>query len=287
MTGLLAVTLVKPVAAGDAEYEIPVTFSVVSAGFSGGGVVLYRDGLRIASLGGGAGGGRGWVVIQLDPTTLNIIEIKAFDTWNDTFNATGGGAHFALVEYLHQIPSGSMVFLAVGDEGGINSWPPRACERLLAPGVPELVEALHLIGSQRVDELCYNGAMIIRWVQGSSEAPVEEIKNPDWSDDGSWQVRPYVMLTTTFHQTVKRPSLEVRAEYDPEIDLIRYQLTAIDLVENRDTEIQVSSDMKSWGHLQTVNAPGTNRITIPFIDLPGQTARFFRLHPDDQTVLAP
>lgn len=277
-----------PLAAGDStEYQVPVTLSVLSAGFSGGGVLLYRDRAPELILGGGAGGGRGWVAIQINPVTQQVIEARNFDTWADTFIGTGGGAHFALVDYLQTIPAGVMVLLAAGDEAGLNFWPPRACERLIAPGVEDLLDALHKLGSSKVDEYCYNGALAMRWIQGNPEPPTEVLMNAGWGEDGSWQIRPSVLLTTTFYRTVGRPSLRIKAEYVADWDCVRYHLTATGLIENRDTEIQMSTDLKEWGHLMTVNSPGTNQVVISNLDLPGQVKRYFRLVPDDQTVLLP
>jgi len=59
----------------------------------------------------GAGSGRGINVMVVDPVTGVFSAVRAFDTWGDA------AASANLVEYLSALPGGTLVLLAVADDG--------------------------------------------------------------------------------------------------------------------------------------------------------------------------
>jgi hypothetical protein len=117
---------------------------------------------------GGWGGGRGINVGVLDPHTgIRMQETRNFDTW---FMASGwGGSHIhfpQLVAYLNGLPNGTILALAIGDDGGFiagpggGPWPDLSVE--------QAYEALEALGSQQIRQVQYNGgwAMIVVKGQG-------------------------------------------------------------------------------------------------------------------------
>ena len=83
------------------------------------GIKFEIDNKLFISRAGGAGGARGMNIAILDSNTgVRMKEVKNIDTWAAQY---WGGPHFRFAElanYLNGLPNGSIILLAVGDEGG-------------------------------------------------------------------------------------------------------------------------------------------------------------------------
>jgi hypothetical protein len=233
--------------------------------------------------GGGAGGGRGFNAAIIDTNQLQYISsaFTNFDTWADTFIATGGGAHFQFVDYLRSIPSGALVMLATGDEAGLNAWPPNQCSRLIAAGVMEVINELEANGSREITNYCYNGAWGMIFIKGSTTPIAEGYSNYNFVDHVISSLSLYTVLTNT----APKPRLSLTA-YPNNFGSVSYIVTVSNLVSKRDVDLQYSDDLQTWNHLVTINNPMTNYAS--FADYSSSLApRYFRAVPDHTTLLLP
>jgi Interleukin-like EMT inducer/Glycosyl hydrolases family 2, TIM barrel domain len=117
---------------------------------------------------GGRDGGRGINVAVLDPHTgIRMQETRNFDTWAADGGWGGSHVHFPeLIAYLNGLPDGTILALAIGDEGGFIAGP--GGNPWADPFVEQAYEALEALGSQQIRQVPYNGgwAMIVIKGQG-------------------------------------------------------------------------------------------------------------------------
>src|SRR5207245_8537883 len=112
---------------------------------------------------GGRDGGRGINVAVLDPHTgIRMQETRNFDTWSAEGGWGGAHMHFPeLIAYLNSLPEGTILALAIGDEGGFIAGPGGG--PWSDPHVEQGYRALEALGSQEIRQVPYNGgwAMIV------------------------------------------------------------------------------------------------------------------------------
>jgi hypothetical protein len=125
------------------------------------GAEFQLDDKTVFLRGGGQYGGRGINVAVLDPHTgMRMQDSRNFDTWFMQGGWGGPHIHFRqLVAYLKSLPNGTILALAIGDDGGFingpggNSWPD--------PYVEQGYRALEALGSQQIREVPYNGGWVM------------------------------------------------------------------------------------------------------------------------------
>jgi hypothetical protein len=135
------------VVAGVALGRVPA-IQVRSLGNASGFTEFLVNGRSVFSKTGGAGGGRGINVLRLDGGA--VVDVRNFDTWGSP------NTQFPLlIQYLNAVPAGTVLALAVGDEGGFVTAP------FTPPRDPAVVETayrtLELLGSRYVRQVQFRG----------------------------------------------------------------------------------------------------------------------------------
>jgi hypothetical protein len=135
------------VVAGVALGRVPA-IRISSLDNAGGFAEFMVDTRTVFHAGGGAGGGRGINVLRLDGGV--VVDVRNFDTWGSP------NTQFPLlIQYLNTVPAGSVLALAVGDEGGFVTVP------FIPPRDPAIVEAayrtLELLGSRQIRQVQFRG----------------------------------------------------------------------------------------------------------------------------------
>lgn len=98
-------------------------------------------------------GGRGFNIAAINPATGRLREpIQRFDTWATRNSGTNMNA---MIAYLDGLPNGTIVLIAVGDEGGLNSFPPDGCTLLPYSWVTTALNQLESLGSTQILDYCY------------------------------------------------------------------------------------------------------------------------------------
>lgn len=106
-------------------------------------VFIELDGVVLFAQRGGAGGGRGITIVQLDPNTGELIDLRTFDTFS-----FGGhrSTRDAITEFLSGLnPADLTIAVAVGDDGGLNrttrgrtNWPEDFYDQIERFGASEI-----------------------------------------------------------------------------------------------------------------------------------------------------
>jgi hypothetical protein len=92
-------------------------------------------------------------------------ETRNFDTWFMEGGWGGPHTHFPqLVAYLHSLPDGTILALAIGDEGGFIAGP--GGQPWQDPYVEQGYEALEALGSQGIRQVQYNGGWVMIVIKG-------------------------------------------------------------------------------------------------------------------------
>src|SRR5260370_42447837 len=84
-----------------------------------------------------------------------------------SWRAAGGGRHShfpKLVAYLHSLPAGTILALAIGDDGGFIAGP--GGNPWQDPYVEQAYKALEALGSQEIRQVQYNGGWVMIVVKG-------------------------------------------------------------------------------------------------------------------------
>src|SRR6266849_4798929 len=132
----------------------------------GSGAQFQLDDKTVFQRRGGRDGGRGMNVAVLDAHTgIRMQETRNFDTWFMEGGWGGRHSHFPeLVAYLQSLPNGTILALAIGDEGGFiagpggKPWPD--------PYVEQGYKALEALGSQQIRQVQYNGGWVMIIAKG-------------------------------------------------------------------------------------------------------------------------
>lgn len=169
-----------------------VTYRAVShqpllARFWENGALLYQGEGATAS----DGGGRGFNIATINPATGRLRDpIQRFDTWA---TRNSGTAMNAMVSYLDGLPNGTIVLIAVGDEAGLNQFPPSQCSFLPYAWVVAAMNRFATLGSTQIQNYCYgdqwamisikgNGALSESHSAGADASTQIRIHDP-WTDD--------------------------------------------------------------------------------------------------------
>ena len=141
----------------------------------GNAVKLQLDDKTVFRRVGGADGARGITVAALDSNTgIRLREVRSFDTWYPF-----GGPHVAfqtLIEYLNAQPNGSVLLLAIGDEGGfVNPGSPNQLP-WSDPNVEAGYRALEMLGSTKIRTVGYQGGWAMICVKG--QGMLAEVASP-------------------------------------------------------------------------------------------------------------
>jgi interleukin-like EMT inducer protein len=130
-----------------------------AAGFSLGGVTIFKDGSAIYSKAGGGGGGRGWTMAAISPATGALLApITTYDTWQ---NLT---ALAQLTADIRALPPGTILMLAVGDEAGLTL--AHTCELKNDSRVHDFVALLESLGATKMRQHCHWGSHALALVIG-------------------------------------------------------------------------------------------------------------------------
>lgn len=255
---------------------IPVCFSLQSFGFSQGGVLFGKDRTIFASGSGGSGGRRGFNVAVVTLPNLAVDETRNFDTWADR---SSGGAHSAFVDYLHNIPNGRLVLVAVGDEAGLNLSGDSRCESIPSAWADAVIDELQRHGSTNIGNYCYNDSWGMIFIKGHPRPLAEGLGSGETFPSAS------VRLHAVFPKTIPKPSVSISTQGGG--DFATYALTVTNVIADRDLRIQYTDDFQGgWQHLRTLNNPSTNVVQVSdFIMF--SPARSFRAVMDSSIQLPP
>jgi hypothetical protein len=126
--------------------------------------------------------GRGFTVAEIDTATGNLVgPVKAFDIWGEMWSGLQSPpAAGPMLHYLTSIPNGMLIMIAVNDEAGLNHGGRGGddvsfCEPLRRPVIDSLVVVLRALGSERIDEYCYQGSFALAAVKGAGVALDEKL----------------------------------------------------------------------------------------------------------------
>jgi hypothetical protein len=146
------------------------TLRAISQGddVGGAGAAFQINGKTVFQRLGGRDGGRGINVAVLDAHTgIRMQETRNFDTWSAQGGWGGLHIHFPqLATYLSSLPDGTILALAIGDDGGFIAGTDGGAWQ--DPLVEQGYRALEALGSQQIRQVAYNGgwAMIVVKGQG-------------------------------------------------------------------------------------------------------------------------
>jgi hypothetical protein len=139
---------------------------------------FYRCGKQFYDLSGGGGGGRGFNVVALDPATGAVVrQAQNFDTWSTAQLCASddpAAQLTALVSYLNNVPSGSLVLLSVADDAGLNqptgnTCAPYAGSSCYANGLA----ALEALGSTQIRNYCFRDSWAMIAIKGAGHSIAE------------------------------------------------------------------------------------------------------------------
>jgi hypothetical protein len=121
----------------------------------GGSISFRRDGTDFHVRTGGAGGGRGFTVMTLNPANGAVLQTLNFDTWASEDQKT------ALINHLNGIPTGTLILVGVADDAGLTS------------NAQAVIAALESLGSRRVREYGYRDSWAMIVVKGEAGPKAE------------------------------------------------------------------------------------------------------------------
>lgn len=142
---------------------------------------FYRCGRPFYNERGGGAGGRGFNAVVLDPSTGEILAPPAnFDTYATRSQCASNdpsAAMYDLVQYLEGAPTGSLVLLAIADEGGLNQ--DDSCAAFSSSSCfSSGLAAIEALGSQRIRDYCFRNSWALIAVKGSG-ALAEDLAEDD------------------------------------------------------------------------------------------------------------
>ena len=140
-------------------------------GHQNGVAYLFDRGRIVYRKDGGGGGGRGFNVLAVHPSTGQPLGPgQNFDTYA---SRSDGAAHAALINYLDGLPAGTLVLLAVGDEAGLNGF--ETCASLSFIWTENLYRALEALGSRSIRNYCYWDSWAMAAFKGEGQAVEESL----------------------------------------------------------------------------------------------------------------
>jgi hypothetical protein len=112
----------QPPTAADAITFRAESRAPVLARFWDNGALMYEG------AGASMNGGRGFNIAAIDKSTGRLLApIQRFDTWG---TRSSGIDMNAMIAFLDSMPNGTILLIAVGDEAGLNQFPPQQCSFL-------------------------------------------------------------------------------------------------------------------------------------------------------------
>jgi hypothetical protein len=148
---------------GQSAVQLDATpvITVTSQGPSG--AQFQIDEKTVLSKVGGQYGGRGITVAVIDPNTgIRLSESRTFDTWVTAGYGTNTFANTrALLDYINSLPAGTVMAIAIEDEGGFTSDGNIAWSN---PIIQEAYQTFEALGSTKVRQAGYHSgwAMIVK-----------------------------------------------------------------------------------------------------------------------------
>jgi hypothetical protein len=129
---------------------------------------FYKDKALTYAKYGGAGGGRGFNVLAIQPTTGEPVQLhKNFDTWVTRGNCDPAtSAMVALTNFLNSLPNGTLILIAVGDEAGLTQSHLQPCVRIPATCIDQGIATLQALGSAQIQNYCYWDSWAMVTVKG-------------------------------------------------------------------------------------------------------------------------
>jgi uncharacterized protein (TIGR03437 family) len=121
---------------------------------------------------GGGGGGRGFNVASIDPTTGEATDIRNFDTWG-----RADAAQRELVAHLRAVPSGTLLLIATADEAGLTN--ANSCQKRVSQDVATTIRVLEELGSRRIGQYCFRSSWLMITTKGTPRAYAEMLA-PNW-----------------------------------------------------------------------------------------------------------
>lgn len=129
---------------------------------------FYKDGDLLYYKTGGAEGGRGFNVAWFDEQTMELRDVRRFDTWASRYS---GAAHNELISFLDTIPDGAPFAVAVADEAGLNL--NDSCTFRSREWVNKTIAALESLGSQTIGDICFRDSWAMVGVKGDPNVSEE------------------------------------------------------------------------------------------------------------------
>src|SRR5262249_29457802 len=78
------------------------------------------------------------------------------------------------IAFLHGLPPGTVMLIAVGDEAGLNN--DNSCTHLLFTWVGEIIQALEALGSMQISNYCYQDSWELIAVKGQPS----QVRDEKW-----------------------------------------------------------------------------------------------------------
>ncbi len=201
--------------AGASAISSSVNIEVVSRGFSfdrNGGGSFFRNGELVYETFSGMHCdpsssftcGRGFNIVVFDPSSGGVEATASFDTFGHD-RATGPvpsgitdgeiAAH-QMMEFLDSLRDGVIIAIAAGDDAGLNK--DNSCDPWSRPHVGALRQTLESLGSQHVNQICYQDpwAMIAIKGQGMVAESINNTETPPDNDDTTTSVTADVVVNS-------------------------------------------------------------------------------------------
>jgi probable HAF family extracellular repeat protein len=135
-----------------------------------------RDDARCFFKTGGGGGGRGFNIAVIDPSTGEPLQMtQNFDTWG---TRDSGKDAEAMMRFLSGIPNGAIVMIAVADDAGLtlDTLSKSCTSRSTLSGdtwTGRLLSALEALGSKQIRGYCFRDSWAMIAVKGEGRARAE------------------------------------------------------------------------------------------------------------------
>lgn len=160
----------------EAPGSITSTQAITLAGTSEVYSLFERNDAGICFRQGMEHGGRGINVTYINPQINRVEDCRNFDTFYNRDNFQ------QLINYLNAIPSGSIVLLAIADEGGFINDNIAGCHTPYTDSrVQQAYDALEGFGSTQIRNVGFRGSWVMIYVQGHGKL-VEGANDPTYTN---------------------------------------------------------------------------------------------------------
>jgi len=135
--------------------------------------IFKKDEIKFYEKYGYGGGGRGFNVAAISPTTGELIyPVKNFDTYA---SREDGKQMKAMIDFINSLPNGTLLLIAVADEAGLNTWPVgilppyTSCTSKVNPYNEQGKQLLEALGSTMIRKYCYRYHWAMITIKGSGK----------------------------------------------------------------------------------------------------------------------